>query len=184
LTFKVSATQTIASENAAGYSYRINFGDGSPVLVISRSAGNGSGVTFTHVFATAAVFTVTATATDVDGTVSNKVSDTLTVQTPVAAKVVLTLVQGGRVNTFLPSFQVRVQDEFGNAFNGVVSLVLVPLSGNIGAGFTAGSVTKLTTVNGVATFSQVAINQVGQFQLMFLIGGVSAKSNQFSSTPK
>jgi sugar lactone lactonase YvrE len=77
VSFNVSATQVLASENAAGYSYSIDFGDGSRAMTIKRTTGNGSGVAFTHTFPRAGVYTVTATATDVNGAVSAPV--TLTV---------------------------------------------------------------------------------------------------------
>jgi hypothetical protein len=80
VTFTVSATQASATENAAGYSYRIHFGDGSAVQIINPTVGNGSGVSFTHIFPRAYPFVVSATATDVHGTQSAAISLTVGVQ--------------------------------------------------------------------------------------------------------
>jgi hypothetical protein len=67
LTYKLSATDPSPIDTAAGFTYSINWGDGSPVQTISPTAGNGSGVNVNHVFVNAGTYTVSLTATDEDG---------------------------------------------------------------------------------------------------------------------
>jgi autotransporter-associated beta strand protein len=70
LTFTFTATDTSAAPLAAGFTYSINWGDGSPIQVIAATANNGSGVALSHTFAASSSFTVSATATDYHGLVS------------------------------------------------------------------------------------------------------------------
>ena len=77
LTFTASATDPSTVDQAAGFAYSINWGDGSRVQTIARTAGNGSGVNLSHVFSRAGTYTVILTATDKDrgtGTVPFTVS--------------------------------------------------------------------------------------------------------------
>jgi streptogramin lyase len=64
LTFTVSATDPSPVDQAAGFEYAINWGDGSPVQTIPRTSGNGSGVSVAHVYTTTGSYTVSVTATD------------------------------------------------------------------------------------------------------------------------
>jgi hypothetical protein len=80
-TFTFSATSGSAVEQAAGFTYTINWGDGSPVETIARTAGNGAGVNDNHVFTDSGTYTVTVTATDQDGHVSSPVSQSITITT-------------------------------------------------------------------------------------------------------
>jgi hypothetical protein len=80
-TFTFSATSGSAAEQAAGFTYTINWGDGSPVETIARTAGNGAGVIDNHVFTDSGTDTVTVTATDQDGHASNPVSQSITITT-------------------------------------------------------------------------------------------------------
>jgi hypothetical protein len=52
-----------AGDNAAGYTYAINWGDGSPVQTVTATAGNTS-ITLSHAYTQTGTFTVSATATD------------------------------------------------------------------------------------------------------------------------
>jgi hypothetical protein len=67
-TFTVSATDSSASAEQAGFTYTVNWGDGTAanpdVQTVSATAGNGSGVAVSHVFPVAGTFTVSLTATD------------------------------------------------------------------------------------------------------------------------
>jgi hypothetical protein len=67
LTYKLSATDPSSVDTAAGFTYKINWGDGSAVQTVSRTANNGTGVSLTHVFTTAGTDTVSLTSTDKDG---------------------------------------------------------------------------------------------------------------------
>jgi hypothetical protein len=83
LTFTASATDLSPAKLAAGFTYRIDWGDGSPVQVIGATPGNGSGVSVDHVFSSEGNYTVTLTATDKAGFVSDVVSQKVTI-TPFA----------------------------------------------------------------------------------------------------
>jgi hypothetical protein len=67
LTYKLSATDPSSADTAAGFTYKINWGDGSAVQTVARTANNGAGVSLTHVFTAAGTDTVSLTATDKDG---------------------------------------------------------------------------------------------------------------------
>jgi hypothetical protein len=71
VTFSVSATDLSPSVLAAGFTYTIDWGDGSPAQTIAAAPGNGAGTTEAHVFGHAGSFTVQATATDDNGLASD-----------------------------------------------------------------------------------------------------------------
>jgi Ca2+-binding RTX toxin-like protein len=54
-----------------GFTYTINWGDGSPVQIVQATANNGSGVTLDHQYTSAGNFAVSVTATNHDGVVSS-----------------------------------------------------------------------------------------------------------------
>jgi hypothetical protein len=62
-TFTFSAADPSSVDQAAGFTYRVAWGDGTTDTV----SGPGSGVSLTHVFTAAATVTVSATATDRNG---------------------------------------------------------------------------------------------------------------------
>ena len=66
VTYTVSAIDPSSVDQAAGFAYSIDWGDKSPIQSIAATAGNGSGVSSSHVYATAGTDTVTLTATDKD----------------------------------------------------------------------------------------------------------------------
>ncbi len=68
VSFTASATDVSPADQAAGFTYAWNFGDGS----------TGSGATASHTFATAGAYTVTVTATDEYGKVGTA-SETITI---------------------------------------------------------------------------------------------------------
>ncbi len=61
-----SATDPAPADEAAGFTYTIDWGDGSPAQAVT----GGTGVTVDHTFAAAGTFTVTVSATDKDGGIS------------------------------------------------------------------------------------------------------------------
>jgi hypothetical protein len=69
--FSLSATDLAPSVLAAGFTYTINWGDGSPVQTIAAAPGNGAGITEAHVFDHPGTFTVQVTATDNHGLASD-----------------------------------------------------------------------------------------------------------------
>jgi hypothetical protein len=54
-------------DQAAGFTYMINWGDGTPLQTVAPSPGNGAGITISHVFSAAGSCPVQVTVTDVDG---------------------------------------------------------------------------------------------------------------------
>jgi hypothetical protein len=78
LTFALGAVSPSPADQAAGFSYAIDWGDGTAqnpdVQVIAASANNGSGVTASHAYAAPGAYAVQVTATDDGGTASTTVS--------------------------------------------------------------------------------------------------------------
>jgi hypothetical protein len=73
-----------------------------------------------------------------------------------------------------------VFDRFGNPWSGVnVRVVLVPIGGAKGH-FTRGSVIHAKTINGVATFSKLAISAPGDYVLRAVLGRQHVKSHPFN----
>jgi hypothetical protein len=77
--FTFSATDTAAAEEAAGFTYTINWGDGSAPQNVPATAGNGTGVTLDHQYSTAGSFTVSVTATANDGTASSLATQNISI---------------------------------------------------------------------------------------------------------
>jgi hypothetical protein len=65
--FTLTAGDPSAADRAAGFTYLVDWGDGTPAQVIDRTPGNGTGTTADHVFAQTGTYTVRVTATDKDG---------------------------------------------------------------------------------------------------------------------
>jgi hypothetical protein len=78
-TFTVKATAVSPMDQAAGFTYTINWGDGSPVQIIARSAGNGSGIAVDHIYTTIGSYPVGVTATE-DGGSSGVASQSVVIQ--------------------------------------------------------------------------------------------------------
>ena len=70
-----SADDASAADDAAGFTFAINWGDGTPV----QSVTGGASVTALHVWSTNGTFTVSVTATDKDGATSAAATATVTV---------------------------------------------------------------------------------------------------------
>lgn len=69
-TFVFSATDPSNADTQAGFTYLIDWGDGSTPTTVAATAGNGSGVTLTKTYAAAGSVTVRVTATDKEGLAS------------------------------------------------------------------------------------------------------------------
>ncbi len=78
--FKLSTTDSPA-DTSAGFTYVINWGDGSAAQTIARAAGNAK-KTVSHTFARTGTFNVTARATDRDGAQSDVVTTAVAVVAP------------------------------------------------------------------------------------------------------
>jgi PKD domain/RTX calcium-binding nonapeptide repeat (4 copies) len=97
-TFTLSATDPSSIDQAAGFSFAIDWGDGS-----TQAVTGASGLTVEHTFAEATTYTVTVTATDKDGGTSAAATHAISVLvTEVQAGV---LVIGGTTGT--DSIQVK-----------------------------------------------------------------------------
>jgi titin len=79
LSFTLTATDPSPADQATGFVYTINWGDGSGLQTVPRTAGNGSGVNVDHVFATTGTYTMAVTATDKDSGTSAVASRTVTI---------------------------------------------------------------------------------------------------------
>ena len=77
-TFVFSATDVDPIHQAAGFTYSIDWGDGSPLDTINPVPGTGDAVA-RHAFAAAGPHTVAVTATDKDGVVSGSASTAITI---------------------------------------------------------------------------------------------------------
>ncbi|MFO0966960.1 MAG: PKD domain-containing protein [Gemmataceae bacterium] len=75
VTFTLAATDPSQPDQAAGFTYAINWGDG-----YSQSVTGLSGKTTSHTFASAGLYTVSMTATDKDHGVSKPVTQLVAVQ--------------------------------------------------------------------------------------------------------
>jgi streptogramin lyase len=69
LTLTASDPSTV--DQAAGFTYTIDWGDGSAVQTVGPTGNNGAGVPVSHNYTAAGIYTVSATATDEDGSVSS-----------------------------------------------------------------------------------------------------------------
>jgi CSLREA domain-containing protein len=79
-TFTFTASDPDATDQAAGFAYAINWGDGT-TQTIARTAANGSGALVDHIYTTPATYTVKVTATEDGGTTSAAATASLTEQT-------------------------------------------------------------------------------------------------------
>jgi hypothetical protein len=77
--FIFSATEPSSADTADGFTYTINWGDGSAVQTVPATAGNGGGVPLDHAYSTAGDFTVSVTATDSDGATSAAATQTINI---------------------------------------------------------------------------------------------------------
>jgi probable HAF family extracellular repeat protein len=66
-TFTFESTDVSPTDQAAGFIYTVNWRDGSPILTIPRTAGNGTGISVDHVFTAPGSYTVLVTATEDGG---------------------------------------------------------------------------------------------------------------------
>src|SRR5262249_52521251 len=84
-TFTFSAAEPSPTDQAAGFTYTIDWGDGTAanpdVQVISRAAGNGAGVKVDHIYTAPGSYAVQVKATDEDGSTSAVAGSSVTVQT-------------------------------------------------------------------------------------------------------
>ena len=78
--FTLTATDLSSVDQAAGFTYSIDWGDDTPVQTIPQSAGNGAGPAATHDWAAPGTYQVKVTAGDKDGGLSAEVNHTIVIQ--------------------------------------------------------------------------------------------------------
>jgi CSLREA domain-containing protein len=154
-TFTLAATDPSPTDQAAGFLYTINWGDGSPVQTIARTPGNSSGVSVDHVFTATGPYTVTVTATDLDNSISSVATHTLSIVAaqlqgndlvvggttgndaigllPAGSGRVLVLVNFASQGTFTPSGRVLAYGQGGHDLIEAIGLAVPAwLSGDAG----------------------------------------------------
>jgi hypothetical protein len=82
LSYSLGAADPDAGDPDVGFTYAINFNDGTGAETIPASANNGSGVTLAHSFAAPGTYVITLTATDQHGAVSGAANLSVTVVSP------------------------------------------------------------------------------------------------------
>jgi hypothetical protein len=157
LTFTAAANDPSPVDQAAGFAYSINWGDGSPVQTIARTAGNGSGVSASHVWSTPGTYTVTLGATDKDNG-TGSLTYTVQVLAVTSANLQTVIAQQGSISTQASS-DAQAQS-LVTAVNGLaVQTTPVTISVNLGnANYTdlapsphAGSTLVITGSGGTTT---------------------------------
>jgi hypothetical protein len=101
LAFTLGTSDPSPVDQAAGFTYTVDWGDGAPgapdVQTFAVSAGNGAGLAATHAYAAAGNYTVSVTATDKDGGTSAASTATVQVNPMTAANLQASLSPGGTV---------------------------------------------------------------------------------------
>ncbi|HTU93632.1 MAG TPA: hypothetical protein VMF69_26360, partial [Gemmataceae bacterium] len=186
-----SFTITVTAEDAAGhvftgYSGTVHFSstDSKAVLPADTTLIDGTG-TFTVTLKTAGTQTITATDT-LDASLTG-ISNPIAVNPAAATKVVFVQQPSNTSvgESIAPAVKAAIEDQYGNIETGdntdSVSMAL-------GAGSPPGTLsgtTKQTVVDGVATFGNLSINQVGNAYTLAASSGTltQATSNAFNITP-
>jgi subtilisin-like proprotein convertase family protein len=110
--FGLTGTDPSLGDRAAGFTYSVNWGDGSPVVSVQPGSNNGSGVTLSKVFAATGTYTASLTITDRNGG-----STTSTRSITVAAAPVISAVQVNGTNAASSGVTPLAGDVSTIAFN-------------------------------------------------------------------
>jgi subtilase family serine protease len=174
---------------ATGYTGTVHFtsSDGQAVLPANYtfSSGDAGSHTFTNGVTLKTAGSQSVTATD---TVSSSItgSGSITVSAAAASKLVFGQQPTNTVagSTITPAVTVKVQDAYGNAETGDNSdVVTLAIGTNPGSGTLSGT-TSVTVSGGVATFSNLSINNAGNGYTLAASSGslAGATSNAFNIT--
>src|SRR5262249_35626011 len=124
-------------DQAAGFAYSVNWGDGSPVESVAATAGNGSGVSLSHAFTTAGTYTVTLSATDKDGGTAS-LTRTVEVLAMTSANLQSVISQQGSISTQAAS-DAQAQS-LVSAINGLsAQSTATTITANLGSGTYSGT---------------------------------------------
>ncbi|MBS0261305.1 MAG: hypothetical protein JSS02_05060 [Planctomycetes bacterium] len=148
------------------------FGNGAKTVTVA--AINGVATFSTLSVRTAGTYTLTAT----DGTLTSAVSNSLTVTPGSAARVIFqtTPSSGTTGNALSPAIKIGVYDSYANLIPTDTSTVSLTVATGPGA-FTANSTTSVAAVNGVAVFSNVALNTAGSYTLKASDGTLTTQTS-------
>jgi hypothetical protein len=113
-----------------------------------------------------------------DGSLTKAASGSITVAAAAATKLAITQEPtSGNVNKALGSILIALEDQFGNLVRSNTSAVSVSVSSGPGT-LTNGSTTTVAAVNGIATFSKVALSKKGVYTLKFSDGSLTSVVTQ------
>jgi hypothetical protein len=176
LTYTAAATDPSPVDQAAGFAYSINWGDGSPLQSVAATAGNGSGVSLSHVYTTAGTYTVTLSATDKDGG-TGSASSTVTVLDVTSANLQTVINQQGSIR-FQDNTDAQAQRVL-TAVNGLsAQSTPVTVTMNLGSGsYTDTSASPPAGVTLVISGSGGTTTIVGHSPALNVAGGNVTLSN-------
>jgi len=174
----------------------VESGDGSSVSIAASGPGALTGTSTTSVTAVKGVATFsnltldtaggyTLKASDTSDGLSNFASNSFTVSSAAASKMVFTTQPiNGTAGAALSSVVLSIEDQFGNVESGDGSSVSIAASGP--GALTGTSTTSVTAVKGVATFSNLTLDTAGSYTLKAsdtTDSLTSAASNSFTISP-
>ncbi|MEI8196523.1 MAG: hypothetical protein WCI73_11490, partial [Phycisphaerae bacterium] len=177
----LDATGHIVTTDSSSVTIAINSGPAGATLGGTTTVAAVNGVaTFNNLsLTTAGAYTLKAT----DGTLTLATSTSFTINSTVASKLAFvqqpTAVTAGQ--NIAPAVTVNVLDQYGNLVTTDNSNVMIAL--NSGSGTLSGT-TTVAAVNGVATFSNLALTTTGVYTLVATDGTLtSTTSNSFTVNP-
>ena len=85
-TFTISAKDPSSVDTSRGFTYTIDWGDGTGVQTVNATANNGAGVKLTHTYTGVRTYTIKVTAKDKDGAVGTILRNVTVITAPAAQK--------------------------------------------------------------------------------------------------
>ncbi|MGD0387444.1 MAG: hypothetical protein ABSC42_00700 [Tepidisphaeraceae bacterium] len=159
----------IVTSDSSNVALSVASGPGSLSGTVTVAASSGIATFSNVILDTAGNYTLTAS----DGALTTATSSSFTVSVAAASKVAFTQqptnVQPG--NAISPAVTVSVEDTFGNVITSNSSSVTISLAS--GPGILSGTLT-VAAVNGVATFSDLALSATGSYTLNATDGSLTS----------